>query len=233
MNGGTKKRSPAELLDAVGSYAHDDDIAAVLAMSHDARKAELAKAGIDAEDIERRGRALAEGIAADLRAREGDRDREREPIPTAPLSKPNVMASSGPVAAMPAPVYDLRAEREKRGRAMPWLAAAAVLLLAGITAAMLLGHDDKVAPREPEPPAPSVTPQREGPSPSKIAASELREKAETACAKEAWRDCYDALQAAKAMDPDGDLDPRVTALRRVATDALTKEIEQDERKKGK
>jgi hypothetical protein len=145
-----KKRDDAGLLDALASYAADDDVQAVLQRSHEERKKQLAAKGIDADAVARRGQALADGIAARMAAR------ARSEVPPAASSEPNLAAANVVAVAQPAEAYDLEGARRKRDgepggerrRYAVSVAAAVVLLAACAAAAVLLDRPDNGPPRD-------------------------------------------------------------------------------------
>ena len=90
------------------------------------------------------------------------------------------------------------------------------LLAAG--AAVLLYIRSNATPTEEAHPAPSAPPTQmlveEDPLARKKAqAAELRHQAAELCKGRHWVECGDALDGALALDPDGETDPAVIALR--------------------
>jgi hypothetical protein len=51
-------------------------------------------------------------------------------------------------------------------------------------------------------------------TPEQKQAAQLRDDAIGACEHELWNACEEGLNAAKPLDPDGEIDPRVIAARR-------------------
>jgi hypothetical protein len=106
-------------------------------------------------------------------------------------------AAAGPQAeAVPAP-------RPKRMRAAV-IVSASLALAAG--AALVI----KAA--QPPPPVGARPPL----DPQVVRAEALRREARDACDAHVWKTCVDKLDEARALDPEGDGDPEVQALRRGA-----------------
>jgi hypothetical protein len=55
--------------------------------------------------------------------------------------------------------------------------------------------------------------KREREQPPEVRAAKLREEAQAACGEGAWRKCENKLNHAQRLDPAGESDPRVQALR--------------------
>ncbi len=121
-------------------------------------------------------------------------------------------------ANLPAPRVRQRVSRLRRHYKARWAAQTAALaaLLAVIVAIFIASRrkQEPIAPR----PAPSALPTPSPlPDPTVTApvatpeerAADLRQDAFRKCDEQAWQDCLDGLDAAKALDPAGDTDPRV------------------------
>jgi RNA polymerase sigma factor (sigma-70 family) len=78
-------------------------------------------------------------------------------------------------------------------------------------------HDKETAP--PPPPPPTVVEPPPAPAPVSDARA-LRDRALAECAAHAWAPCQGDLDRARALDPDGEHDPRVVAARRDLAAAL-------------
>jgi DNA-directed RNA polymerase specialized sigma24 family protein len=130
-------------------------------------------------------------------------------------------------ANLPAPRVRQRVSRLRRHYKARWAAQAAALaaLLAVIIAIVIVSRrkQEEIAPL----PSPSALPTQEplpvptAPEPTpEMRAAELRDDALRKCDAEAWQECLDGLDAAKALDPAGDNDSRVGAARARAKAAL-------------
>jgi hypothetical protein len=122
-------------------------------------------------------------------------------------------------AAARAPASGLRpvhvpapAPKSRIRRMSPASLAAAVAAVA-IGAVTLLNHEAIVAYLRGEPVGPSVAA-----SPAQRAAS-LRDEAFAACDAQRWEECTRKLDEAKALDPEGESEPRVVAARKAVDDA--------------
>jgi hypothetical protein len=116
-----------------------------------------------------------------------------------------------PPATGPAPaidVADLTRSRAKRPR--PAVAAGVTLSLAGLVALM-------VQMSKPQPivasPVQGLTAEERG--------QNIRYAARGECRVERWKACLDRLDEAREMDPNGDGEPDVQALRKLATERLS------------
>jgi hypothetical protein len=113
-----------------------------------------------------------------------------------------------PVAVAPAgavPVAAIAAPRPKRPRA---------LVVVPTVLAMAAGVALVVKLATPPPPVGSAPPQ----DPKVVRAEAIRRTARDACQAQQWHVCIIELNEAKALDPEGDDDPGVQALRREAHD---------------
>lgn len=117
-------------------------------------------------------------------------------------------------AQLPAPAVRQRVSRMRRFFRERWAIQLAVLGLValGLWALGRRGRLDR--PRlVPEPPTLSAEARGRA----------MRQEALQACARQQWPQCVEGLDAARALDPQGDLRPEVTAARRDAARALAPE----------
>jgi RNA polymerase sigma factor (sigma-70 family) len=134
-------------------------------------------------------------------------------------------------ANVPAPRVRQRVSRLRRHYKARWAAQAAALaaLLAVIICAWVASRkkQEEIAPRSvpttvPTVPLPVPEPTTVAPEPTpEERAAELRQDAFRKCEVRAWQECLDGLDAARAIDPAGDTDPRITSARARANEALT------------
>jgi len=110
-----------------------------------------------------------------------------------------------------------------RVRRMGPVAIAALLVLGGGVVVALMNSAAIVAYLKGEPIRPDLpwTPPSATPTPEQRAAA-LRREAFDACEAERWDECGRKLQEAKALDPAGDVDERVTAARKAAAEGAKK-----------
>ncbi|HEY5146015.1 MAG TPA: hypothetical protein VII82_04580 [Polyangiaceae bacterium] len=115
-------------------------------------------------------------------------------------------ARQAPVAVPPAaPAAAVAAPRPKRPRA---------LVVVPTVLAMAAGVALVVKLATPPPPVGSAPPQ----DPNVVRAEAIRRTARDACQAQHWQVCIIELNEAKALDPEGDEEPDVQALRREAHD---------------
>ncbi len=121
---------------------------------------------------------------------------------------------------LPAAQVRQRVSRMRRWMKERWAAElAAVAMLATVALAAWWLLRDRVAPPVALPaPQPTILP--EPPAAPLERARALRVDAVQACDRRAWRACLDALDAARTLDPEGDADPVVAAVRAGAEAAL-------------
>ena len=126
----------------------------------------------------------------------------------------------------PAPRVRQRVSRLRRHYKARWAAQAAALaaLLVIVLAIVMASRrkPEEIAPRtDPSavPTAPSPEPIAPEPPPEQRA-EQLRRDALEKCDDKAWQECLDGLDAAKAVDPSGDVDPEVAGARVRALRAL-------------
>ena len=114
-----------------------------------------------------------------------------------------------------------------------YAAAAAAATTVGVFAARALLVP---GPRPQERPVPSAVPETP-PVPSSppplLVASQLRDEAREACAREEWNTCYRKLEDAKDVDPAGDTAPGVAALWKAANGGLDRAQKRRDEKKAR
>jgi RNA polymerase sigma factor (sigma-70 family) len=128
---------------------------------------------------------------------------------------------------VPAPRVRQRVSRLRRHYKARWAAqaaaVAALLVLVVVIVILRSRKEEEIAPRPAPSAVPSLLPEPTlappEPTPDERAA-ELRRDALQKCDAKAWQECLDGLDAARALDPAGDGDPKVRAARDVASKAL-------------
>jgi hypothetical protein len=180
-----RRLPPHEAWDAVANMAIDDEARRLEGLSQEELDREVAATGRDPAAERTKGAALAARLLAERAARAGEGAGARAP-------------ADGPAVS-----------RGPRSARRIWLLAAALAL------AVLLAFESStiVAWLEGPTPAPTIgpTPERE-PPPTQVAAR-ARDEARDACQKEQWGLCARKLDEAKALDPAGETQPGVQALR--------------------
>jgi hypothetical protein len=114
-----------------------------------------------------------------------------------------------------------------------YAAAAAAATTVGVFAARALLVPQTPGPKPEERPAPSAVPETLPEPSTPLVATQLRDEAREACAREEWRLCLGKLDHAKDIDPAGDAAPGVTSLRQAAGAGLDRVRSQDEGKTRK
>jgi hypothetical protein len=173
-----KRRTPAETWDALENMAFDDEVDRVLALSEEQLDEELKESGLDPQRVRERGRALGEQLRSEHKSSVAD-ERPAPPPPRAHLLPREGVDESPPPRA--------RVRIPKRVR---WVAALAAALsatgIAMMSGPVLVGHSH----------APSKADLEK--------AQELRTRAMPECVAGHWQGCLDGLNAADALDPDGE-----------------------------
>jgi hypothetical protein len=178
--------------------ADEAELARIAALDHEAVDRELRAAGIDP--------AEAANVGMDMLQAAPDAH-----VPAAATSRPRGVEAIG--------------RREKSGgpsrpamQWVPWLAAAAIVVLV-LTA--FAKRDEIQAWLQPKPPRIEKEPEsppRE-PSPEELAAR-MRDRAYMSCAERLWARCERQLNEAQTLDPAGETDPRVQQTRKAIDDGL-------------
>jgi hypothetical protein len=191
------KRSPEQVLAAIDAWDEEDAIDAemerVLAMAPEERESELSAAGVDVEAERAKARAWRERAAGG----------ELPAVAEAPQPRKDAMAASPSVAQPPKVAPPIGSARRSRG----WwwsrggMVAAAALAAAGIL--ILTKQDDTVSRGDPD----------NGQQHALDRAEALRQKAYATCDRKAWAECRALLDEAKALDPAGESNQRVTSNR--------------------
>jgi hypothetical protein len=197
-----KKRTPDEAWDALEKMALDNDVDRVLGLSEKELDGEIAQAGVDPERVRARARAIADQIeqrnAQNAEAQSGPN--AVPPVAPTPVEGPRKTEGGSP----PAKVLPLR-----RARWVVLLAAAlGAIALAVMSGGLELASRDR-----------SHEEDRAGHGRSQEdheRAAALRAKASSECAASRWRECLGDLDAARSLDPGGDLDEPVSDMRRAA-----------------
>jgi hypothetical protein len=216
------KRTPEEILKSIEEAAVDDEIARVLAMNDEERRAELRAAGFDIDEIHAEADAFHAkliGSPAKTGATPPQKAVAAHPIRATRPSRPTpaVLATRTArttPAAGPLP----------RPRTLFLLAAA---LSAAVSVAVSIPTALVVAQRVATPAAaPVVAPpaasQRELVPAADVA--DLRRKSLEACEDARWVECLYGLDRARHADPAGDADPLVLLARREAAAGLRHEV---------
>jgi hypothetical protein len=184
-----------------------------------ARPRELARAALARADAN----AAAKGKAGP------PSDVAKEPAEAAALHEQAVQgtahqavdAPSGRLPAAEGTVVSL--EERRAGRRSAVIGG---LLLAAVVAGLflLVKGGEIVAYFRPKPvPTPVPTPTQEEAPPKQVAAGNLRDEAREACKQYNFLLCLQKLDEARAIDPAGDGEPEVQALRKSATEELRPE----------
>ncbi|HEU4536204.1 MAG TPA: sigma-70 family RNA polymerase sigma factor, partial [Polyangiaceae bacterium] len=114
-----------------------------------------------------------------------------------------------------------RLRRWMKGRYLAELALASTLAMA--LAWWWTRREDVSGPKVVDD-APTASPSVPTPAERAAAAAEQREAAARLCERRDWAGCLEALDAAKRIDPAGDLAPAIEGLRRAAAEATAREL---------
>jgi hypothetical protein len=106
----------------------------------------------------------------------------------------------------------------RRALSPPW----STLLVASLSAAVAGGTMYALARRHHDENPIVMTPDGSSKKEAKALAQRIRGHALESCHESQWQDCADGLTAARALDPEGDADPRVQAAWQSAQGALAK-----------
>jgi hypothetical protein len=186
------KRSPDQAWKTLEKMSVDDEVDRVLGLSDAELDAELAAGGVDPKRVRERGNELGEQLA--------QRSAEKAKAQTE-TTNGRAAAPTGPQgeSVRPAGGTDARPKVVPFRRAR-WVALMAAALGGGAVVVMTG--------------VPGVT------TSTLERAHQLRASATKACAVSQWRECLDALNQAKELDPDGDQTDVVREERRIANLAL-------------
>jgi hypothetical protein len=204
-----RKLRPDEVWDAVMKMVDEDEAKRLQGMSE--------------EEIDREARAEGLDPAADRARGEALAARLRRTSDKVPVSRE---AAVGTGRAGPAPGVSGRAvpsTRPKPARRVPY-AVWAIAAVVGVLALVLLFERDEVmawfngepARIEPDRPRPPEEPS------AQERAKALRREAEITCQLELWVRCGQKLDEATKLDPAGESEPRVQALRAVVKEQTSR-----------
>jgi len=196
--------------------AAEQALAEVLAMSDEQVERQLALAGADVAAVDARAGAAFDAWRARAKGEEAEPPSTEGGAWVAPVE------GAGRTKGVP------RRGRQERTRVIA-LTAAAAAAAATVGVATYLGT--RAPPETPDVKTPDVGPApKVAPSADPVAEGRaLRAEALAACARGAFRECLDGLDAARGRDPKGDDAAEVRAARQRAGEGLAKEEKQKRR----
>jgi hypothetical protein len=103
--------------------------------------------------------------------------------------------------------------KPKPSRRVPYTVAALAAVVGGLALILFFGHDDETRPARPR--SPDEVPALER-------AKALRNEAAITCQLQLWVRCGQKLDEATKLDPAGESDPRVQALRAVVKEETSR-----------
>lgn len=127
---------------------------------------------------------------------------------------PEPVQAVAPYAEHPEPARVTRMPTRRAAWTAGAIAAAAVVTVAAIEGPALLGRNEPAPPDHPREP---LSPEEQ--QAARIAT--LRNEARAACDAKDWKACASKLDDAKALDPAGEIDPRVQGMRDAIAAATT------------
>jgi hypothetical protein len=186
------KRTAGELWDALDEAAVDSELESMAAKTPEEHRRELVDAGHDLDKVHAEADAFFASMPSAASA-----------APT-PDAAPAATAPAASAAPTPPAVSELRPRRMRPAVVVPIALAIAAAIALVIRAAS---------------PPPPVAHLRPDDTPAAHAAA-LRRDAVEACEARSWKTCLDRLDEARALDPSGDENPEVQALRHAAAQGV-------------
>jgi hypothetical protein len=218
------RRTPENIWRQLVDEAGEDAIERAANVSVEEAERELAAAGFDVAAERAKATAfldqLESGSPGEREIEKPDQDDRATPSGEQPRVPVDAVAAVEQFAPLSA---SARGRRRRPRPVVLWLAAAATVTVGA--AALVTALQPAPAPHAPRaptgppstpPPSPSVVPSPTA-APDLIAAADLRRSAAAACEAAQWSACLAHLDQARTLDPAGDGDPSVQAIRAQAT----------------